>query len=471
MTINLCYKTIIVTVSTQKSYNDRRGLMYNLRFQERESSLILYYEEPSDVQFVQAKLGIAWDNEQLIKYNDKTIPDELKNMRSSSQNDYSIRIRKVFNFVQSDLVDSLSMQEYTMAFHFADIKQLENCSYYHIPGRFLDITQDIYMSTEKRIEVGYFAIGYDRHTSVFKTISSLISTTESSITIGGSANGAIPWDIFMHLLKQFPTTTQLRHYGEMQITRILGDYLTPKKDYEQVYNNSVRRSMKRSNSTDSGGPIGTELINNFRHQSLLEARNVLAQKLNNERQLPESFWQKTILSILPAIYPQYIAILRESIVPERISNRGKNTNRRIDHLLIDASGNVDLLEVKCPFEKNSVLMKTTYRNNFIPARELTGGISQIEKYIYYLNHLGLSGETQFSDTCKKRLASNGFQLPDDFNLKFLNPHGILLIGYCKFTEAEQRDFDLVRRQYAHITDIITYDDLLARIKRIVDITG
>lgn len=144
--------------------------------------------------------------------------------------------------------------------------------------------------------------------------------------------------------------------------------LHQKKDYEQVYNNSVRRSMKRSNSTDSGGPIGTELINNFRHQSLLEARNVLAQKLNNERQLPESFWQKTILSILPAIYPQYIAILRESIVPERISNRGKNTNRRIDHLLIDASGNVDLLEVKCPFEKNSVLMKTTYRNIFYTSK-------------------------------------------------------------------------------------------------------
>lgn len=446
--------------------------MYNLKFKERESSLILYYEEPSDVEFIQAKLGIAWDHyQQLIKYNDITIPDELKNMRPSSQDDYSIRIRKVFNFMQSDLVDSLSRPEYTMAFHFANIEQLENSSYYHIPGRFLDIAQDVYMSTEKRIDVEYFAVGYNRHTSVFEKISSLISATESNIIIGGDAKGAIPWETFIFLLKQFPTTAQLQHYGEMQITRILGDYLTPKKDYEQVYNNSVRRSMKRLNANDSGGPIGTELINHFRHQSLLEARNVLAQKLENERQLPESFWQKTILSILPAIYPQYIAILRETIVPEQISNQGKNINRRIDHLLVDASGNVDLLEVKCPFEKSNVLMKTTYRDNFIPARELTGGISQIEKYIYYLNHLGLSGETEFSNTCKKRLACNGFQLPDDFKLKFLNPHGILLVGYCKFTEAEQRDFDLIRRQYAHITDIITYDDLLARINRILDIIG
>jgi len=31
-----------------------------------------------------------------------------------------------------------------------------------------------------------------------------------------------------------------------------------------------------------------------------------------------------------------------------------------------------------------------------------------------------------------------------------------------------RDFDLIRRQYADVVDVITYDDLIARFRRIVE---
>lgn len=449
---------------------DNGGFMSNLKFQEVGSSLVLYYVEPLRVEYVQAKLGIAWDeNEHLIKYDDETIPYELKSIRPVLQNDYSISIRRVFNFSQKDLIDSLSTPEYTMAFRFASIELKGNESYYHIPGRILDSTQDIYITTEEKVSIKLFAVGFDRQTSVFERISSLISSEDSNIIVGGSADNSIPWDVFTDLLEQFPTTAQLKHYGELQITRILGDYLTPKEDYEQIYNNFVQRKIKHINSFDESGPIGTKQINQFRHQSLLEARNVLVHALEENSDQHEDYWQKIILSILPAVYPQYIAVLREAVIPEKISNHGKTNFRRIDHLLIDASGNVDLLEIKSPLGKNNLLMKKTYRDNFIPARELTGGISQIEKYIFYLNHLGLSGEERFSDTCKKRLADNGIDLPDDFKLKFLNPHGLLLIGSCVFTEDEQRDFDLIRRQYSHVVDIVTYDDLLDRIDRIINI--
>jgi hypothetical protein len=173
---------------------------------------------------------------------------------------------------------------------------------------------------------------------------------------------------------------------------------------------------------------------------------------------------------LPAIYPQYIAVLREVKVKETISKE-KSTDRSIDHLLIDATGNVDILEMKCPFEKNRLIMKSRYRENYVPARELSGGISQIEKYLYCLNHLGSKAEIDFSRTCENRLAKNGINLPEHMKLRCLNPHGILLIGYANFAQEEQRDFDLIRRQYSHVADIITYNDLLDRLNRIINISG
>ena len=88
-----------------------------------------------------------------------------------------------------------------------------------------------------------------------------------------------------------------------------------------------------------------------------------------------------------------------------------------------------------------------------------------------MNHLGSDGEREFSNKCKESLAAEGTKLPDDIELKVLNPHGILLIGYCEFTDDERRDFDLIRRQYAHVTDILTYNDLMERINRILAMTS
>ena len=62
-------------------------------------------------------------------------------------------------------------------------------------------------------------------------------------------------------------------------------------------------------------------------------------------------------------------------------------------------------------------------------------------------------------------------IPDDLNIRFLNPRGLLLIGGCELDEDEQRDFDLIRRQYAHVADVITYNDLLQRLDRMLAAVG
>lgn len=50
----------------------------------------------------------------------------------------------------------------------------------------------------------------------------------------------------------------------------------------------------------------------------------------------------------------------------------------------------------------------------------------------------------------------------------MNPQGILLLGRSKeFTLQQRTDFELIKRQYKHIAEILTYDDLVQRINNII----
>ena len=59
-------------------------------------------------------------------------------------------------------------------------------------------------------------------------------------------------------------------------------------------------------------------------------------------------------------------------------------------------------------------------------------------------------------------------LPEGVNPQVVSPKGMLLIGRSKdFNEQQKRDFEIIKRQYKNIADIMTYDDLLKRISNIV----
>lgn len=442
----------------------------SISFKIYEGDLVLQYSSDLLNPAVYAKLGIDWDEgeEKLIKYTLQNLPEGLKNVRPSSQDGLSIMLKRIFYFSQNDLVEELCEFE-SLAFKVATTEQQGKNNYYVFRKEILGIEQDVLWCTDRLPQWKYFGVGYEHRTSVFKKIFDLTQPDVARIIIGGALDDAIPWEDFDQLLHEFPTTIYLRRYGENLISQIISNYLPAREDYAQKYVETQRRITNNVSSQDL---IGTPKINESMHMALVESRNILSDALeDNNNHDNETFWQKVVLSILPAIYPQYIAVLREAIVDEKIS-KPTLTHRKIDHLLIDAEGNVDILEVKCPFPKNKLLM-SRYRDNYRPASELSGGISQIEKYIYYLNHLGSDGEAKFSEKWKFELSKKGVQLPSNMKLRILNPHGLLLIGKIEeadFTFDEQRDFDLIRRQYSHVADIITYNDLLARLNRIIDIS-
>ena len=79
---------------------------------------------------------------------------------------------------------------------------------------------------------------------------------------------------------------------------------------------------------------------------------------------------------------------------------------------------------------------------------------QIEKYIFWLNKSGRTGELLLNKDYADKL-------PTGLNIKITNPSGIIIMGRSLFMSEEQKDdFEVIRRKYKNVVDIITYDDLL-----------
>ena len=89
---------------------------------------------------------------------------------------------------------------------------------------------------------------------------------------------------------------------------------------------------------------------------------------------------------------------------------------------------------------------------------------QIEKYIFHLNRLGDDGlKTLKIDNESKLL----FKEP---SLKITNPKGLIIYGRNNELQTEQQklDFEVLKRKFSNIIDIITYDDLLERLQRLIE---
>jgi hypothetical protein len=83
---------------------------------------------------------------------------------------------------------------------------------------------------------------------------------------------------------------------------------------------------------------------------------------------------------------------------------------------------------------------------------------QVEKYVYYLNRWSEEGEKYLTNKYKDAL-------PEGFDIKITNPNGIIIMGRENNLSTEQkRDFEVVKRKYKNVVDIITYDSLIERLE-------
>jgi hypothetical protein len=57
------------------------------------------------------------------------------------------------------------------------------------------------------------------------------------------------------------------------------------------------------------------------------------------------------------------------------------------------------------------------------------------------------------------------ELPAGFDIKITNPSGIIIMGReNNLSVGQKRDFEVVKRKYNNVIDIITYDNLIQRLE-------
>ncbi len=353
-----------------------------------------------------------------------------------------VKIAKVFGFEPHHLVSPESI-----TFRLGVREE----GYYRIPKDILNIKYDLYLSTDLKLNIQTFR--GEKDISIFSKMDALVN---ESIVIGGDSERAIPIEDFQKLLKNFPSDTELKHYVNARISNVVKDYLDVKSDYQAKFENHLKKKKTIHPTVDFSVVYGYEIAKyEFIYAELTDALNHL------DRYPTENDWQNKIKQFILLLFPKYVAVLTELRIKDFTTNPNKATDRRIDLAMIDANGYLDILEIKRP-QTDKLLHSSKNRDNYTASKALSDTVMQCEKYIYYLSKWGCEGEKQINK-------ANNHKLPYGVAIKITNPKALILFGRDnELSEDQLHDLQIIKRKYTNIADIITYDDLLRRLKNIID---
>ena len=355
-----------------------------------------------------------------------------------------VTISKAFSFTPNELISSRDKDNEDAPVVFEVANRVGE--YHCFPKNVLSLDHDLYIHKDVHLKRSLFVA--ERNISIFPKIDRMVSR---SIYVGGDNENAIPEAVYRELLKEFPNTYELDRYASARISSILSSYLDTKEDCEEQYHKYLNSKFSKKGENLKFKFSGVELS---KYTGLLEK---LKAMLNDEASYSETQWQEELLQIILLLYPKYIYAFKEAPVRDTYNN----TSRSIDYLLIDSSGNTDIIEIKKPFDR-CIITERTYRDNYIPLRELSGTVMQIEKYIFYLNKWGKKGEDKLTTHYKNDIA-------DGFKIRIINPSGIIIMGRnIGMSIDQQQDFEVIKRKYKNVIDIITYDDLIQRLEFTID---
>ncbi len=318
-------------------------------------------------------------------------------------------------------------------------------NYFQIDSSVFDLKNDFFFHKDIDISKKHFIV--ESKISLLKQIDKHVS---EPVYIGGNKEGILPYETFERLIKTFPSSHEIKLYRQAKVTSILRDYFENVKDKESQYHSYINKKTPFYKSN---------LRKIFKDSEIKKYETLLVRlkkMLKSEDNFSEKQWQDEILQIILLLFPKYVAVFDEVTFRDDYNNK----KRKLDFGLIDFMGNLDVVEIKIPFE-SSIVTKGQYRDNHIPKRDLSGTVMQIEKYIFYLNKIGVKGENKLTKKYKA-------ELPEGLEIKITNPNGIIIMGRDNNLEKQQlADFEIIKRKYKNIIDIFTYDDLLRRL----EITG
>ncbi|WP_218509739.1 Shedu immune nuclease family protein [Variovorax sp. dw_308] len=287
----------------------------------------------------------------------------------------------------------------------------------------------------------------EERTSVMRRLAELRPTR---IVIGGPLQDAIPVAEYEKLINQFPSPHEMRLYVQSRLAVVFRELTDANVDAGEKLGKYVAKRVKVKPK---------DLIQPFRQLEVSKYEflhsNLLAM-LQDDAGMPERQWQAQILDIVRLLNPKYIAAFASVTIKDSLTGG----HRQVDIMLVDVNGHVDVIEIKKPFDAR-IVTTTTYRDNHVPHRELVGTVMQVEKYLFHMSRWGTAGE----DALTKRYRA---ELPPQLKLRIVNPCGLIIMGRDDDLTTEQRgDFEMYRRQHKNVIDVVTYDDLLRRLERVL----
>ncbi len=277
------------------------------------------------------------------------------------------------------------------------------------------------------------------------------------IKIGGTDDDSIPVEHLLQALMIFPDGKEVRRYMDMRIAHILGEYISPKKNFAEYRDNLIARREKKILTVHNSQSFEDATRQQRIYLYSLAHKELTRMLEGATSYIIEKEWQRKVLDIILLLYPKYI-LARQNVTIK--TDEGSNF---LDIVLFDAGGFVALIEIKKPEVGGvGVLRKSLYRNNYVPSRELAGAVMQIEKYVYWLTRWGKTGEEQLQKEFGK-------ELPVGVQVRIATPSGLIIFGRdIDFGLDQKRDFEIIKRKYKHVVEIMTYDDLLSRLGRIIE---
>lgn len=400
---------------------------------------------------------IAEADRLLLKYQPSGNSDQ-DIVGNKLKTDGEARVRKVFTFARADQIQSAEPEDFDNREYTFLLGKAEG-DYYRIDQRFLGIKHDLLLWKQMPLRHKVFIA--HRDISIFRRIDALV---KESIVVGGPADGAIPFDIFNELLANFPTSTETDHYARARVTNVLKDYLGTMSDAQAKLDSFLNKKKTIRNRSKIG------FIKDYEPKKFEYVHDEIVAMLRelevDSKAYKEEDWQRQITEFLLLIFPKYVAVLEKVHIKDFYPKRGKaQTERYIDLMLVDANGTVDIIEIKRPEPHQLLSRKPGSRGNYTPASALSEAAVQVEKYLFHLSKWGQAGERAIQEKHKD-------ELPEGFEIRITNPKAMLILGRDKdFTSDQKFDFEIIKRKYANIVDIMTYDDLLLRLKNIIAMIG
>jgi len=188
--------------------------------------------------------------------------------------------------------------------------------------------------------------------------------------------------------------------------------------------------------------LPTELIIGLQNIQKVNAVREFERMLNDD--LVEHKWQKWFEENDWVLGSEFVRILDERVI---------DTSNISDFLMEAYDGFLDIIEIKRPDGSLKFWMDKKDHENLIPSMDLIKAITQASKYIFEV---------------EREANSNKFLERVDY-VKTIKPRCVLIFGRSKNWNQEHKEAYRILNSEYHNLNILTYDHVLKRAKRILNI--